>query len=218
MPLSNVQDFKSFLTKSRIIQASYFAVDVFFFLSGFLGVYLMTLKLWKTRGRANYIFLILHRYIRLVPGMLFMIMLTMWVLPYIGNGVIFWKSRPTMNVQCKPYWWTNALFINNFYPPSLMDNCMFHTWYLANDFQFFLLTPPLVMLYCRNRKLGYYLTLSMNVASMALCLILTATLGITINKGGNHQFSDLYYSKPWTRWAPYGWGCILGFMWFEYKQ
>ena len=45
---------------------------------------------------------------------------------------------------CPTGWWTNLLYINNFYTgpqenPS--QRCLGFTWYLANDMQFYILSP-----------------------------------------------------------------------------
>jgi peptidoglycan/LPS O-acetylase OafA/YrhL len=96
VPIANLEGWMEMLKHASTIWSSYFAVDTFFYLSGFLGMYLMVDKLWVKKGRfnffMNYFFLVLHRYIRLFPAMLFMIGVTMWLLPYLGDGVIFWKS------------------------------------------------------------------------------------------------------------------------------
>ena len=46
-----------------IIGTATFAVDSFFFLSGFLTFYLLTTKLYPSNGKGNYIMLYVHRYL-----------------------------------------------------------------------------------------------------------------------------------------------------------
>ena len=55
----------------------------------------------------------------------------------LGNGPL-WHGRD-LGKQCRKYWWTNLLFINNFHPESLMDECIGQSWYLGCDFQFFIM-------------------------------------------------------------------------------
>jgi peptidoglycan/LPS O-acetylase OafA/YrhL len=65
------------------IPGAYFSVDVFFFLSGFLGVYLMTEKLYPKKGKASYPLIYLHRYLRLIPALVFSLFMCWWFLPYV---------------------------------------------------------------------------------------------------------------------------------------
>lgn len=44
--------------------------------------------------------------------------------------------------NCKNYWWRNVLFIQNFYP--LTEMCMSWSWFLAADFQLFVLSVILM--------------------------------------------------------------------------
>ena len=46
--------------------------------------------------------------------------------------------------QCVSYWWRNLLNINNLFPEKEM--CAAWSWYLANDFQFFCLSPVFLIL------------------------------------------------------------------------
>ena len=46
--------------------------------------------------------------------------------------------------KCVSYWWRNVLNINNLFPEKEM--CAAWSWYLANDFQFFCLSPVFLIL------------------------------------------------------------------------
>ena len=78
---------------------------------------------------------------------------------------------------CREDPWTNLLYINNFNlkdvstEVQIFDNetvlfiklslpyqCMGVTWYLANDMQFFLITPPLIFLIWKWKKIGLMLS------------------------------------------------------------
>ncbi|KAL6077437.1 Nose resistant to fluoxetine protein 6 [Balamuthia mandrillaris] len=58
--------------------------------------------------------------------------------PSLGSGP---KFHSAMDAYCDEYWWTNLLYIQNFYPTELNKECMNWTWYLANDMQFYVFTP-----------------------------------------------------------------------------
>ena len=89
-----------------------------------------------------------HRYFRIVPAFLFIFLITTYLLSYFGNGPIYFLAG-NMAIICKKNWWQNFLFIQNLYPGTLGEMCLGHTWYLANDMQFFIITPFFLMLYCK---------------------------------------------------------------------
>ena len=80
-------------------------------------------------------------------------------------------------------------------------------WYLANDMQFFLITPLLLFFYCKMRIAGYLCIGAIMVTSASLTAWWTAE--------GN-DIKD-WYDKPWERVVAYMQGILLGLMYFEYK-
>ena len=72
----------------------------------------------------------LRRLVRLIPFNLFMIMFGMFIIPNIGGGPIWYTYDSQVVAQCRKYWWTNALFINNFYPAKFEDKCMGWNWFI----------------------------------------------------------------------------------------
>jgi len=111
---------------------------------------------------------------------------------------------------CQQYWWANLLYINNFVPSErpLAFGCMPWTWYLANDFQFFVIGILLMAIYCGySKRIARVVMGTMLVA----CWVVTGTRNIL--KGWQVGFfalleDDEFYIKPWTRIAPY----LLGMM------
>ena len=50
---------------------------------------------------------------------MFVILFYAKLTPYLGEGPRWYTSQvPT---PCETYWWTNLLYINNFYPDTLMQ-------------------------------------------------------------------------------------------------
>ena len=169
-PIENATSFIQVLEHPLfpIVGTATFAVDTFFFLSGFLTFYLLTLKLYPTKGKTNLLLLYLHRYLRLLPILFFVYLFGRYLFAYIDNGTNYDWVRNIIVSNCKTYWWTNFLYINNIVPWDMNSQCIGWAWYLANDMQFFLLSPLLISLYCKNRKLGYLLLTSLILLS---CLI-----------------------------------------------
>ena len=191
------------------------SVDSFFFLSGVLVTYL-TLRQIKKRNRFPFIHYYAHRYLRLTPTYAFLLFL-LWNLDnHFAPGPQ--SSLPSTN-PCTSYWWTNLLYINNFHPWRLQDECAGWTWYLANDMQFYIMAPLVVI------PLYYLFPLGLIIAAGILFsgFIVTGTLaGVNgfhaivtndVNETINHEhYNDLIYTKPWGRVGPYLVGLVLGFV------
>mmetsp|Transcript_2851 Transcript_2851/g.3329 ORF Transcript_2851/g.3329 Transcript_2851/m.3329 type:complete len:95 (+) Transcript_2851:913-1197(+) len=75
-----------------ILLAAPYAVDVFFWLSGFLGSYLMLEMLKKRNGKSQpYWMIMLHRFLRLIPLYLATIFFFWQIMSSVGSGPIFFK-------------------------------------------------------------------------------------------------------------------------------
>ena len=168
--------------KSRaFILITTFCVDSFFTVSGLLTCYL-TLKQLHGKRRLVYnigfwIQFYLHRYLRLVPAMAGMIIFMIGIYPYIGQGPVWVPLAEAKYEACAKNWWANILFINNIYPTKGTDGCIPWTWYLANDWQFFVITPIFLILYLSNWKAG--------VSAVGVCIV-----GSSVLTG---WFSKYYY-------------------------
>ena len=80
----------------------------------------------------------LHRYLRLTPALGILMCFSMILPLYMTSGP--WAAtKETLEGTCDKYWWYNILYINNFNVDTIP--CVGHVWYLANDMQFFLLSP-----------------------------------------------------------------------------
>jgi peptidoglycan/LPS O-acetylase OafA/YrhL len=202
-----------------LIAGGVYAVDTFFFLSGFLTFYLLTLKAYKKKGKINWLLVYFHRYYRLVFPVAFVMFFAMYVFPYLADGPFYRTGTDQLFNNCKTWWWSNLLFINNFAPFEMAKQCIGWVWYLANDFQFFIISPPIIYAYCKNRSVGYILTLFFILTSMIVNGTLSLIFDISIFWGGathNFQAPDWMYIKPWSRMGAYFVGAIFGFAFFEY--
>ncbi|XP_030831493.1 nose resistant to fluoxetine protein 6 [Strongylocentrotus purpuratus] len=205
----------------QVVGNAFFSVDSFFFMSGLLLTYITLKKMAKTSGKIPWAWFYFHRYWRLTPAILITTLIWMYIKPWVGDGPL-WRSFQNTD-SCIKYWWTNILYINNFYPQSFMHECIGWVWYLANDMQFFIISPfILVPLYFLP-----WLGLSLIGVLLAGSFAVTGAL-VGINKLGANgiaipgveatgaDFSSVIYGKPYCRIPPYLVGMILGYL--MYKQ
>jgi len=81
-----------------------------------------------------------------------------------------------------------------------------------------MISPPIIFLYCKGkRKIAYSILILLTTLSVICNGVFTYAFDFGINASGNEKYSNLLYSKPWTRFAPYGFGAIVGLLYFEYR-
>ena len=226
--LGNVIYAESTLVKRFTFQAivnGSFSVDTFFFLSGLLVAYL-ALREIREKGKLNWIYYFLHRYWRLTPLYAFVMLIFMSLFMYLITGPFQWLATdPKHGILyeashgCRDYWWSNLLYINNFYPNYGYDTgCMGWTWYLANDMQFYMVIGPVLIILFKYHKIAGVVTgLSLVIAGVAIRGFLVSWYGIQILGGtptkhktdpwGNQGL----YIRPWARMSVYIIGILTGF-------
>ena len=96
-----------------------FAVDSFFFLSGFLGSYFLYERLVEGK-RMEWFLIYFHRFWRILPVYTFIMLIYVTVLPVLGDGPFWFKLKQIVE-NTSPNCWSNLIFINNLYPPSSAD-------------------------------------------------------------------------------------------------
>ena len=153
-----------------------FSVDSFFFMSGVLASYLTLIEMQKLEGRFPVLTYYLHRYLRLTMVYAF-VLFFWWILTvHLGNGPM-WRAMfgedSELQKNCQKYWWTNLLYINNFYPWKWMDECMPVGWYLSNDMQFFVLAPIIII------PLYFFFPLGLIIAGILLIATFVANGAIS---------------------------------------
>ncbi|XP_050440208.1 O-acyltransferase like protein-like isoform X2 [Adelges cooleyi] len=151
-------------------------VDPFLFMSGYL---LYSIMITKFRQPGCNWFQIpkmfIYKYLKSIPAHVAMILLTIFIIPHMGNGP-FWANRMDLEAnKCKQYWWTNLLVINNFVDGG--NQCLFAGYYISLQLQLTVIGIIVVYIYGKNRKIG----------ASVLALLISASLII--------PFALTYYSK-----------------------
>ncbi|XP_025112800.1 nose resistant to fluoxetine protein 6-like [Pomacea canaliculata] len=211
-----VQDRWSFLAISNAV----FSVDTFFVLSGLLVAFLSLKEMKRCAGRLNWAIFYLHRFWRLTPPYMLILLLYVCLGPYWGSGPM-WPDKQPDRDNCKMSWWTNLLYINNFV--DLDNSCMGFTWYLANDMQFYILSPLIFVPFYYSVKYGmiaYGIFLTATVVTPA-CLTVADHLPASLFTAGTQGVVEKYqhelYIKPYTRMGPYIVGMVTGYLLYHYN-
>ncbi|KAH7701377.1 hypothetical protein AAVH_31491 [Aphelenchoides avenae] len=223
--IPTLREFPTQFYNQIVVQAP-LAVDSFFFLSGLLTAYIFLGKLKKNKIRltawTTWFAYYVRRYIRLTPVYVVVMVLEVTLFSYISEGP-FW--RPIEPNYCRNSWWTNLLYVNNFFKQD--DPCMGWTWYMANDFQFYMFAPILIVLLHYHKNGGIVVGVVTIVASSVATLYITLlkgypaapllTVKLDIVSILNEYWVDLYV-KPYTRCGPYIIGCIVGHLLLEKRE
>uniref|UniRef100_UPI00398F3E54 O-acyltransferase like protein n=1 Tax=Pristiophorus japonicus TaxID=55135 RepID=UPI00398F3E54 len=196
----------------------YLAVDTFFLISGLLSA--RTLLNMHDQPEQGLTFKIIKDYVvkrlqRILPLYIYTMCL------FIGMySLIPWKSLGENSKshldKCRRSWWTNLLFLNNF---ILIDqHCMGWTWYLANDFQFYITTPLFIFLLYRNRLLMIVLAgillLACFIATALISWFFKLPIGLHLDTRlfSHAAYNIQYYTKPYCRYGPFLIGIMLGIL------
>eukprot|EP00658_Telonema_sp_P-2_P049377 TRINITY_DN37545_c0_g2_i1.p1 TRINITY_DN37545_c0_g2~~TRINITY_DN37545_c0_g2_i1.p1 ORF type:complete len:302 (+),score=42.19 TRINITY_DN37545_c0_g2_i1:196-1101(+) len=122
-------------------------VDAFFVLSGFLICHI-GLRDKAKHGTLRVPRFLLRRFLRIAPAYYMAILLTRYGQFTSDGGSVIQDSKS--RGFCRDWWFLNVLFINNYqnYMESNPDYsyCMPQSWSISTEFQFYLLTPPLLLL------------------------------------------------------------------------
>uniref|UniRef100_A0A2M4BGF2 Putative nose resistant to fluoxetine protein 6 n=1 Tax=Anopheles marajoara TaxID=58244 RepID=A0A2M4BGF2_9DIPT len=141
VPTSNWADFEhlmNFYPALAYFSSNAFLVQIFFTIGGYL-LSVNFLRDANTRPiDARYVASkLLNRLLRLLPVYGYFVLLSVSVNVRFDTNVNGFRPFTAENGICRQNWWSNLLFLNNLAWPE--DLCLMHTWYLATDFQLFIL-------------------------------------------------------------------------------
>ncbi|GAB1602636.1 nose resistant to fluoxetine protein 6-like [Argonauta hians] len=194
------------------------SVDSFFLLSGLLVAYSTLKALDARQGKMNWIYFYVHRYWRLTPPILLVMMVYIPLFRYMGDGP-FWPSQGVENNFCRDSWFYNILYINNFLPKNQMMQCMAWLWYLANDMQFYWISPLILIPLFRYPKIGHVIAGVLLLVNF-ICTGIIATndhAALSMFTTNQQDIFDDIYVKPYTRIGPYLVGLIVGYHLYKTK-
>lgn len=203
-----------------VVSNAYFCVDSFFVLSGLLVTYLTLSKMKKKDGRIHWLLFYFHRYWRLTPVLAVTMLFYLYITPYFGHGP--YAQIASERPLCPKYWWTNLLYINNFYPVESVNMCIGWVWYLANDMQFFIISPLIIIPLYYFPQLGFFLMGLLCLISVTVTGSLVAVYDFKSDllspRPPGPIFADVVYDKPYCRITPYLVGMALGYVLYKYPK
>ncbi|GFQ91435.1 nose resistant to fluoxetine protein 6, partial [Trichonephila clavata] len=217
-----IDDLFNYYLPAAILENFTIPVGSFFFMSGFLLVYSTWKKLEKSDGKLNVFMFIFHKYWRMTPALALMIAAFL-VLPVISSGPL-WNSTldPPINA-CERHWWTNLLYINNFWDSE--DYCLIHTWYLAALMQFHIMGIIILLLSFRWPSFGIFLGLAIVIGSCIITALLTIwnnfpmpTPAINKDLDVMEAYNSIIYSKPFCHAPTYLIGMAVAQLVLKYKD
>jgi len=195
-----------------VVFNAYLSVDTFFLIGATLLSYITLKELEKNNGSgpAFWIKFYVHRYLRLTGVLAVIIFFHATLLKYFATGPnSFWVTLE--HDRCEKSWWKNLIYVQNFLTE---DPCIGVTWYLANDFQFFIISPPIIWFLWKFPIVGLVLSGLLTLAATCVPLALA-----WVNEWGFNGFfenRDEYYTEfyymPYARFQPYIVGIVLGYV------
>jgi len=163
-----------------------------------------------------------RRYVRLTPALALVILFTVGIYKVLGNNTTpRWQPYENLVEGCEKAWWANLLYVNNLYTKYM---CLGWTWYLANDFQFYAMSPPIIYSMYKWPKIGVSVTVILTVLSSVANFIVSyvnnyapSSSSTLINADSAKYYNtdgvfDNLYVRPWNRFCSYGVGMLFGFL------
>ncbi|XP_059490578.1 nose resistant to fluoxetine protein 6-like [Neocloeon triangulifer] len=192
------------------------SVETFFVLSGLLTTYIPLVDQMKGRN-FNVFKYIVYRYLRLTIPLAVLIWYFATVHYSTSDGPLWDFSLKAKTDKCAQYWWTNLLYIANYYE-SGSTLCVGQTWYLMVDMQMALLAPFVIIPLLKWPKYGIGLIWLLILASMGLTFALTYiyslswTIVFYVQRESTGDFNDLIYNNTLARAVSFLFGMFLGFI------
>ena len=221
--IANIQESLETVPKRFLFQPAdsiFFAIDTIFVSSGVFMSYVSLSEMEFYQGKFPFILFYIHRLLRLSSAYYFVFFFYFKVLPYVGSGPLWFLQDFH---YCEKYWWTNILYINNFYPTSFSDQCFSLSWFVANDMQFFIISPIFLLLLYHFWETAISTIAGIMLISIAVIGILAGIKNPNANllQGilSDPALSDFAFSsiieKPYYRINAYLIGIVLGFVLYK---
>ncbi|EAS05424.2 acyltransferase family protein (macronuclear) [Tetrahymena thermophila SB210] len=214
-------DIQSSAGYSTIAATSQLAVDMFFYISGFLlaAIFLERFANRTELKPTTLLLFIAHRFIRLWPTY-FIVLLFYWqIWQYTGNGPMFNQEIDNIN-NCDSRIWANLLMIDNLANNGDTQGCFQWGFVISNEIQFFIVGLILLYIYSMNSKIGIGMILSFFIGSQVAATVIASNNDYKADYftlTNPDTFYNDFHIKPWVRMGPYFLGVLAGIYYRSYK-
>lgn len=139
-----------------------------------------------------------------------------------GRGPVHRQAQDMTIEKCKTWWWTNLLYINNWW--HFDDMCLFHTWTYSADFQLYALCFATFILMIKDKRKGLISIFSFIVFG---CLM---SAGVTYFKdlaaypnfhaidARQYDYSTWFYFHTYHTIPAYFVGVLTAYLFLENKK
>nr|CAH8822034.1 unnamed protein product [Trichobilharzia regenti] len=195
---------------------AHLAPDTYFFISGLLMCYMCLQRLKNVVGVKKRIkfwsMMALHRFVRLTPAYLLVIIIFTGLLIHVYDGPFFPQDlNTTVMANCRKNWY--ILYLNNLINSESM--CLNWSWYIANDIQFtIILAPIFITLIMWRRLAGIILALSIIISSS----VITYCVAYDNSYGIMQIAKQEIYIRPYARCGTYTIGLLTGWLLYDYPR
>eukprot|EP01063_Lacrimia_lanifica_P035549 TRINITY_DN6806_c0_g1_i1.p1 TRINITY_DN6806_c0_g1~~TRINITY_DN6806_c0_g1_i1.p1 ORF type:complete len:741 (+),score=252.57 TRINITY_DN6806_c0_g1_i1:70-2223(+) len=202
--------------RSVLLTSGVFAVDTFFFMSGFLAVYLFlsekNLRMWAPefaplQAARNVLLTWVGRYARLTPLYATVLFSCYYLLEYIVDtpySASFRRGGFLGGKACEEYSYLNMLYVQNLASTALEKGCFYHSWYLAVDMQFLIVASLLMVGYIYAALWALVATGALGAASLVSVVVIT--------DDPRHVMGHDLYTLPYSRCTPYIYGMATAYI------
>lgn len=172
------------------LPGGFIAVEIFFTISGFL-IFTKLIRTFAKNRRLHYGKFILSRLVRLLPTLLICIELTLILSFFVHPDVLAgtrWNTLAALTFTTN----IKELITGGAYENTISPNLFEHTWFLALEFQFYLLAPLLVTFvmgsFKQNRRGAKILGITLSMFAI-VSMALMATYGGIFNQPNRAYFA-----------------------------
>ncbi|XP_075543167.1 nose resistant to fluoxetine protein 6-like isoform X2 [Dermacentor variabilis] len=209
--------------QNMIAIAGFISVDSFLFLSGFLLAAVVCKQ--NRTGIIIFLFAVIRRLIRTMVPVFFLLM-CLYLLPLISSGPNAKTYFQRMDEEFRSQWLVLLLQVQNYCFDIIPDTRMFpHLWYLSVDFQFFLLSLPILLLLKNRPKtaVAIFALLSLVGCSIATWQVASNDMtpfvvAVTESLPTFLKTAYRYYFYPFYHAVCYFSGCITFFLVARFRK